>query len=256
MTETVARKRSPRAPTISLKEAIDRVSKVYEMEGRHPSSVDIVANNLGYKSSENGAARRVLAALGYYGLLDRPSEGKLAVSKSFEDFKFSPNEDLRVLSLRKWLSTPPVFAELIEKFQDRLPSEATLKYELIQMGFSPTSAAECLAAFIESMQYLQSISSQIGLGGDAKSELESDDQVVGGVDSGGDQYASSGTRNQSGNEPLTNTQRGMVVGEGCDQIPVRLEGGRRAWLVIPSPFYVADKRRLVSQIELLLADDE
>jgi hypothetical protein len=48
----------------------------------------------------------------------------------------------------------------------------------------------------------------------------------------------------------------IVEDENSDRIPVRLAGGRRAWLVIPSPFYAADKRRLISQIELLLADDE
>ena len=41
-----------------------------------------------------------------------------------------------------------------------------------------------------------------------------------------------------------------------DQIPVRLSGGRRAWLVVPIPFYTADKSRLKAQIDLLLAEDE
>jgi len=39
-------------------------------------------------------------------------------------------------------------------------------------------------------------------------------------------------------------------------VPVRLSGGRRAWLEIPSPFFVAGKRRLKAQIDLLLADDD
>jgi hypothetical protein len=43
---------------------------------------------------------------------------------------------------------------------------------------------------------------------------------------------------------------------GTDSIPVRLSGGRKAWLAIPTPFYADDKLRLKAQIDLLLAQDE
>ena len=42
----------------------------------------------------------------------------------------------------------------------------------------------------------------------------------------------------------------------CDRIPVWLRGGRRAWLVIPTPFFNADKARLKAQIDLLLTEDD
>ena len=47
----------------------------------------------------------------------------------------------------------------------------------------------------------------------------------------------------------------VISGDG-DQIPVRLHGGRRAWLVIPAPFYETDKVRLKAQIDLILTQDE
>jgi hypothetical protein len=34
-----------------------------------------------------------------------------------------------------------------------------------------------------------------------------------------------------------------------------LSEGRKAWLVIPTPFYEADKLRLKAQIDLLLTED-
>ena len=46
------------------------------------------------------------------------------------------------------------------------------------------------------------------------------------------------------------------VSEDLDRIPVRLPGGRRAWLFIPSPFFSGDKARLKAQIDLLLTADE
>jgi hypothetical protein len=36
---------------------------------------------------------------------------------------------------------------------------------------------------------------------------------------------------------------------------VLLPGGRKAWLIVPTPFYEADKARLKAQIDLLLAED-
>lgn len=41
-----------------------------------------------------------------------------------------------------------------------------------------------------------------------------------------------------------------------DRIPVRLSGGRRAWLLIPQVFREADKQRLKAQIDLLLTEDD
>ena len=157
MAVTILRKRSPRAPTISLREAVDRAVKIYENEGKHPATVDIVAQHLGYKSSANGAAKQVLATLGYFGLVERPADGMLAVTKSVEGFKFAPSDIQRAEILRKWLVTPGVYAELLEKYQGHLPSEASLKYELIQKGFNPTTADECLAAFLGSVKFVEQI---------------------------------------------------------------------------------------------------
>jgi len=44
--------------------------------------------------------------------------------------------------------------------------------------------------------------------------------------------------------------------QAADRIPVRLPGGRRAFLEIPSPFFEADKERLKNQIDLLLTEDD
>jgi len=236
---------------MSLKEAVDRVGKAYEKEGLHPANADIVAHHLGYKSAGNGAAKRALAALGYYGLLERPSEGMLAVTKSFQEYKFAPSEELRTQTLRKWLLNPGVFAELLEKFPDRLPSEASLKYELIQKGFSPEAAGECLTAFLESVQYVQSLSSNVDAEAPKAVGETTDANVEAIDDQRGLDSPTAGTR-----PTATATAPEIVEDEDSDRIPVRLAGGRRAWLVIPSPFYAADKRRLISQIELLLADDD
>lgn len=259
MAITVVRKRSPRAPLISLKEAVDRADKVYEKEGRHTSTADIVAQHLGYKSADNGAAKQTIATLGYYGLLERPAEGMLAVTKSFEEYKFEPSETVRSEILRKWLVTPGVFGELLEKFPGRLPSDASLKQELIRKGFKPAVADEYLAAFIESVKFVSQAKEAVP---DLKSTQPEDHEtapvMVGSSDAVADQNMSETTarRSEPGLRITSIGTRDTQVDEDSDRIPVRLAGGRRAWLVIPSPFYEADKRRLISQIELLLTNDD
>jgi hypothetical protein len=41
-----------------------------------------------------------------------------------------------------------------------------------------------------------------------------------------------------------------------DRIPVRLTGGRRAWIEIPVPFYDNDKNVIKAQIDLIISDEE
>lgn len=61
----------------------------------------------------------------------------------------------------------------------------------------------------------------------------------------------------SGARSIRSTSVSELEGEDeLDRIPVRLTGGRRAWLVIPTPFYSADKSRLKAQIDLLLTAEE
>lgn len=45
--EQLPRKKSPRAPSIPLDEAIEKALKVYEKERLHPSPTDVVAQHMG-----------------------------------------------------------------------------------------------------------------------------------------------------------------------------------------------------------------
>lgn len=239
------RKKSPRAPSIPLDEAIERATRIYEKERRHPVPVDVVAQDMGYKNSKNGAALSAIASLRYYGLLDRPEEGKLSVSKDVETYKFAPQEQTRREMLIRWLGTPTVFSELLEKFKEGLPSDATLKFELIQRGFSPTTADACLAVFRRSVDFARFFEVNSTM------SVPVDDNPEGNLEG---YEVPSGVGNSTQN-PSSSGSNGAVAA-GYDRIPVRLSRGRKAWLEIPTPFYSADKERLKAQIEFLLTDDD
>jgi hypothetical protein len=259
-TQDVARKKSPRAPTIPLDDAIERVLRIYEKERVHPAPADLVAQAMGYKDANNGRALGALASLRYYGLVDRVGEGKLAVSKDVEAFKYAPNNELRDSYLRKFLATPPLFAELLDRYSTGLPSDGTIRYDLIQRGFLPNSAEVIVAAFRRSVEFAKAFEQEEEF---LPEVLAS--EILDPMSSGA--TTASSQQQPEGPSTLLNpstaaiaapqpTQATHIEDEGHDRIPVRLSGGRRAWLLIPPTLFEADKQRLKAQIDLLLTEDE
>jgi hypothetical protein len=235
----LVRKKSPRAPSIPLSEAIDGALKIYAQDRRHSIPMDLAAQHLGYKNANNGTAVKALASIRYFGLLDRPQEGLLAVNKELEDYQFAPADDQKNRLVRKWLLTPPVFSELLGKFKQGLPSDQAVRFELIQLGFLPDAAqsmVEVLKSSVEFARYYERSAGSEPNSSVADRPLPTTE--LAGLDL-----------------PQGESAAGSVSGVH-DRIPVRLTGGRRAFLEIPSPFFVADKQRLKSQIDLLLAEDE
>ncbi|MDR6409688.1 UNVERIFIED_ORG: hypothetical protein ABIC62_002485 [Burkholderia sp. 1595] len=249
------RKKSPRAPSMSLDDAIERTAKIYGQEGRHPTSADVVAQGLGYKDSNNGRAAQMLASLKYYGLVERPKEGYLAVSKDFEAYHFAPDARVKREYLLKLLATPPVFAELLAKYESRLPSDATIKFDLIQKGFSSATADTCVGLFRRSVEYVK----YYDVSDDSQAELV--DAKFDEEEPESSKYSSVATLpvDTSRVQSRESEQLQSVVGESNGdmvRIPIRLPQNRQAWLEIPIPFYEADKKRLKAHIDLQLTDDE
>ncbi len=245
------RKKSPRAPSVALDEAIERALKVYDKERRHPAPADVVAQALGYKGAGNGSAATMLASLRYYGLIERPKEGFLAASKDLESFKFAPTEDVRQALIHKWLRTPPIFSEMLAQYGDHLPSDANIRYDLIQRGFMPAAAANFVSVFRRSVEYAGPTSKA-----DAGEEIPEESVVEDGIADENSQNPGAQPQNglelrQSSVAPLPPEPKEDVV-----RVPIRLPRGRFAWLELPVPFFQADKDRIKAHIDLQLTDDE
>ncbi|MDQ3563991.1 MAG: hypothetical protein M3436_07565 [Pseudomonadota bacterium] len=240
------RKKSPRAPSLPLGEAIERALRIYEQERRHAALTDVIAQNLGYKSANSGSALSAIASLRYYGLLEKAQEGKLAVSKDVESFRFTPNELLKDALLLKWLKSPQVFAELLDRYEEELPSDATLRFNLIERGFTPGAAESLLGVFRKSVEFAKYYERK-----QRPNDADAPSQVAPRAEEEPRPQAEATNPDDSA---LAQDQESVLA--GYDRIPVRLAGGRRAWLEIPSPFYSADKKRLKAQIDLLLTEDD
>lgn len=256
--DTSKRKHSPRTPSLSLDEAIARTDKIYKMEGKHPAAVEVVLRHIGYTTT-SGSANRALASLRYWGLVDRPADGKIVVSSDFEIYKFTPDEDHRQAMLVGFLKRPQIIGDLLEKYGDRLPSDGSIKYDLIQMGFAADAAEACLTVFKKSIEFAKYY--------EFLARSKSSEPVA--VSENEDQPAlSANDRPEVPNlkDLIKVTQLGgfspatddalMTTQNGMDRIPIRLAGNRKAWLEIPTPLFKADLDRLKRHIDLLLTDDE
>jgi hypothetical protein len=245
----IPRKKSPRAPSLSLDDALARSMKIYDREGLHAAPTEIVAQHMGYKSANNGAALGTLASLRYFGLLERPKDGLLAVAKDVQSYKFAPDEKMKRSLLLGFLKRPALYNELLEKYESGLPSDANLKFELIQRGFAP-QAAEAAVAVFKSLLFADYY-------GDANDAAEDSNVGDSQVESPSD--VESQQAFVSNAIPATNILEARVrevEDAELDRIPVRLPGGRRAWLLIPTPFFNADRDRLKAQIDLLLTKED
>jgi hypothetical protein len=237
------RKKSPRAPSISLDEALERVLRVYEKEKRHAAPTEVVVQDMGYKSANNGAALAALASIRYYGLLEKPQEGKLAVTKEFESYQYAPDDEVKRGLLLKWLRSPQVFADLIDRYPGGFPSDKSLRFDLMDHGFSPASADSVVSVFRRSIEFAGFDGAVSATAVEAIPEAAVEQLAYRSTDSN-----SSHPKMDSQTPPESQT-------DGDDKIPVRLTGGRKAWLIVPTPFYEADKSRLKAQIDLLLTED-
>lgn len=260
------RKKSPRAPTMALPDAIERVEKVYAQEGRHAAPTDLVAQALGYKSASNGAAAQALASLRYYGLLERPKDGYLAVSRDYEHYKYSPEEEQKQAFLIGWLRTPGVFATLLDKYEGRLPSDANIRFDLIGMGFIPGGADAYVSAFRRSVEFTQFYEQQ------AEAELQQEDRSSRATGEQSPTVHGTALRTLPSAKPhaigqalqpthvaaeigIPSVQQQPVATPDVIRVPVRLPKGRCAWLELPIPFFESDKERLKAYIDMQLADD-
>lgn len=243
--DKVIKTRSPQCPSISLKEAIEKTDAIYKKENKHPVANDAVAQSLGYKNANNGAAARMMASLSYFGLLSKAGNGKLSVSADYEKYFFAPNDKIKQDFLTKWIQSPKIFSEVIEKYGYNLPSENALKYDLIERGFKPDAADNAVGVLRESIHFLLQNSDVSTLQKPAVEEAHLG-EVMDDAEYQSEELVNSSVK-------VTPT---IKTSDAFRIIPVFLPDNREAALHLPRPFKVKDREVIKRQLDAILADDE
>lgn len=142
----MARVRSPNYPAIGLQEGIDRIRKVHEQQNRTPELRDVVAMHLGYNSL-NGAALKVLSALIKYGLFENAGEGQLQVSDRAIRILFPENDSERVNAIKEAAVAPKLFADINERWDDKVPTDESLRAYLIRRQFANSAIDSVIQSY-------------------------------------------------------------------------------------------------------------
>lgn len=235
------RKRNPRAPTMSLQEAIKYGNLVYDIAGLHVIPIDAAAEALGYKDSRSGAAQVRLATLKQYGILHKHGKSEIAVSEDIQTIRFSPALDEQYSAANTLFRTPSIFSDILEKYNDSPPDDSVIRFDLIGLGFNREGADLVLKCFRESYDYISNISI---------------DQTPQSSDHDVDVQEDVTTQPQGDEKGGVNPVDAVLSQVGYENMLIRLPNKRKAMLSIPDDFNAKDKSALISQVSAIWIEDD
>lgn len=144
----MSKARSPNFPVIDLESAIQAVGKIYAKEGRTKFPQLSAATHLGY-TTINGRSLGMFAALRAYGLIEGRGDHLIVTPDAVALIEAPPESADRVAALTRAFSGPSMFNRIQEEYPEP-PSEQTLRWWLIQQGFTPDGAEKAADIFLES----------------------------------------------------------------------------------------------------------
>jgi hypothetical protein len=251
----MAGQRSPQAPFFNLREGADRTMRVYDLNGLNTIPKEAAYRAMGY-GGISGASRRALAALLAYGLLVSRGEGKVQVNPDFQAMKLTTDPQQRASLLEAFLRQPLAYSAILERFPESLPSNDTLMHFLVvELRYREPTARDVIKSFRESIEYAgytAGVGKVVPIGTATETSQAMPVRVVTGsaaLQAGPAKVSGSGTVTAGAPPTLDPTAYD-------DAIPIRLKGGRKAWLTLPKPFRESDKPTLVAAMQSIVADDE
>ena len=147
-----SRTRSPSYPYLDLPAALEKVTVLWNVEGRHPAAVSVAMQHWGYKE-DSSTGYSCVAALKKFGLVDHDGMGEtrqirlsaLALAILLDR---DPASADRRDALRRAALGPRIHAELWERYGADLPSDQTLRrFLVIERNFNEASVDELLAEY-------------------------------------------------------------------------------------------------------------
>jgi hypothetical protein len=237
---TEPRKKKPRSPSypgIALQEAIEKARTLYKAEGRHAPPVSAILDLWGYKP-KSGGGLVALAALKKFGLVEDEGAGADRRAKLSEQ-GFAIVVDERAESpdrenlIREAALKPAIHAELWQKYNGSLPSDATMAYELKRdRGFTESGAREFIQQFKETVAFARlAESGSMSDHGEGPPPTPGEDMTM---------------RQESGV-----TDPGKPDDQGMRVVPVPIGGASWPVLTLPYPMSEEDWRKMLAYLELM-----
>jgi hypothetical protein len=157
--------RSPRYPSVSLKQAVEYVRAIFRKEGRGAIPPLIAVKALGY-STMSGTARTRLGALKQYGLVDDQFNGPVKLSSRGLTLAIRSADSPEYLAtLQEAALTPLLFREIYERRGDA-SDDALRHYLIAEKKFAPNGADRFVEAFRETLRVAKLDNRGYGVGED------------------------------------------------------------------------------------------
>lgn len=150
--------RSPNYPALGLSEAVERLQRIWDREGRSPVDPKMAVKHMGYRGL-SGPARSRLAALKKYGLLAE-RDGMTAISDLGVRVLRPQDEEDRQGALQEAFARVPLFVELAQSHRDA--SDENIKGFLIQRGFTERGSGAAVAAFRNTLDCVDFVAAAAG----------------------------------------------------------------------------------------------
>lgn len=153
-TDKKARHRSPAYPAVGLREAIDRVAKLYKTDGKAGAPPKLAAVHIGFTTA-HGQALGVLAALKKFGLVSEVNGRIVPSQRAIEILNLPTNDTRRVQAIKDAALGPEIYRELIEQHRDTgWPADDVLQADLITYrNFNPKAVAGFVKDFKDTLEF-------------------------------------------------------------------------------------------------------
>lgn len=144
--------RSPRYPSISLPEAVDKVRMVYKRDHLNKVQKSVVAAHMGYNSL-NGKSLGIISAASKYGLLQGNRDSMSVTPLALNIIATEPGSEDRVAAVKQAVRSPALYKEVLDQFPEGVSDQALRSFLLTKKQFLPNAADVFIRGFRETLEY-------------------------------------------------------------------------------------------------------
>ena len=151
--EKKLRMRSPNYPGIGLEDAVKKIEALYKEDKLVASPRDAALKHMGFEKA-HGEAGRVLSALKSFGLVEEANDRIKLTQRGINIVVREKADPLRADALRQSAVGPEIYRQLLREYGYPLPSETTLRSELIAVRkFNPNAVDGFIRDFKGSLEF-------------------------------------------------------------------------------------------------------
>jgi hypothetical protein len=149
----VQRVRSPQYPTISLRQAIERVKLLIQKVGKAGAKRDRLVFDIGFHTP-HGEAISVVATLKKFGLIEPMGDTFAPSERAIDIIDRAPTDARRVQAIKDAALSPQIYRELYAPYRETgLPADSVLQDYLKKKGFNPKVIRLALKNFKETLSF-------------------------------------------------------------------------------------------------------